>query len=87
VFFRQTRHGFNNEPIQVIKFRTMTTLESGENFTQAVKNDPRVTRIGRILRQTNIDELPQLINVLRGNMSIPLTTPHRKAGADRMGSS
>jgi Undecaprenyl-phosphate glucose phosphotransferase len=77
--FRQTRHGFNNEPIQVIKFRTMTTLESGENFTQAVKNDPRVTRLGRILRQANIDELPQLINVLQGNMSIVGPRPHATA--------
>ena len=77
--FRQTRHGFNNEPIQVIKFRTMTTLESGEDFTQAVKNDPRVTRLGRILRQTNIDELPQLINVLQGNMSIVGPRPHATA--------
>jgi Undecaprenyl-phosphate glucose phosphotransferase len=77
--FRQTRHGFNNEPIQVIKFRTMTTLESGENFTQAVKNDPRVTRLGRILRQTNIDELPQLINVLQGDMSIVGPRPHATA--------
>jgi Undecaprenyl-phosphate glucose phosphotransferase len=77
--FRQTRHGFNNEPIQVIKFRTMTTLESGEDFTQAVKNDPRVTRLGRILRQANIDELPQLINVLQGNMSIVGPRPHATA--------
>jgi Undecaprenyl-phosphate glucose phosphotransferase len=79
VLFRQTRHGFNNEPIQVIKFRTMTTLESGDNFTQAVKNDPRVTRLGRLLRQTNIDELPQLINILQGNMSIVGPRPHATA--------
>jgi Undecaprenyl-phosphate glucose phosphotransferase len=79
VLFRQARHGFNNDPIQVIKFRTMTTLESGENFTQAVKDDPRVTRLGRLLRQTNIDELPQLINVLQGNMSIVGPRPHATA--------
>ena len=77
--FRQTRHGFNNEPIHVIKFRTMTTLESGEDFTQAVKNDPRITRLGGLLRQTNIDELPQLINVFRGNMSIVGPRPHATA--------
>lgn len=79
LLFRQTRHGFNNEPIQVIKFRTMTTLESGENFTQAIKNDPRITRVGRILRQTNIDELPQLMNVIRGNMSVVGPRPHATA--------
>ena len=79
VLFRQVRHGFNNEPIRVIKFRTMTTLEDGEQFTQAVKDDPRVTRIGRILRQANIDELPQLINVLQGNMSIVGPRPHATA--------
>lgn len=79
VLFRQTRHGFNNAPIEVIKFRTMTTWESGETFTQAIRNDPRVTRLGRILRQTNIDELPQLINVIKGNMSVVGPRPHATA--------
>jgi Undecaprenyl-phosphate glucose phosphotransferase len=79
VFFRQTRHGFNNEPIRVIKFRTMTTSEDGDQFTQAVKDDVRVTRVGRFLRRTNIDELPQLINVLRGSMSIVGPRPHPTA--------
>ena len=63
----------------MIKFRTMTTLEDGEQFTQAVKDDPRVTRFGRILRQANIDELPQLINVLQGSMSIVGPRPHATA--------
>ena len=76
VFFRQTRHGFNNEPILVLKFRSMTTLEDGDQFKQAVKDDPRVTRIGRILRRTNIDELPQLVNVFHGDMSIVGPRPH-----------
>jgi Undecaprenyl-phosphate glucose phosphotransferase len=79
VFFRQNRHGYNNQVIPVIKFRTMTVVEDGETaatFTQAKANDPRVTRLGRILRRTNIDELPQLFNVLRGEMSIVGPRPH-----------
>jgi Undecaprenyl-phosphate glucose phosphotransferase len=79
VFFRQNRHGYNNEIIPVIKFRTMTVLEDGETaatFAQAKANDIRVTRLGRILRRTNIDELPQLLNVLRGEMSIVGPRPH-----------
>jgi Undecaprenyl-phosphate glucose phosphotransferase len=76
VFFRQTRHGYNNHPIKVFKFRTMTTIEDGYNCTQAIRGDPRVTVIGRVLRRTNIDELPQLINVLMGDMSIVGPRPH-----------
>lgn len=79
VFFRQVRHGFNNEEIQVLKFRSMSCMDDGRTFKQAVENDPRVTRIGRILRSTNIDELPQLINVLRGEMSIVGPRPHATA--------
>ena len=79
VFFRNTRHGFNNEEIRVLKFRSMTTIEDGDQFTQATKNDPRVTRIGQIIRRTNIDELPQLINVLRGEMSLVGPRPHATA--------
>lgn len=74
--FRQLRHGYNNEPIRVFKFRTMRVVEEGTNFTQAVKNDPRVTKFGGILRKTNIDELPQLINVLLGEMSLVGPRPH-----------
>jgi Undecaprenyl-phosphate glucose phosphotransferase len=76
VLFRQIRHGYNNEAIRVFKFRTMTSAESGCAFTQAQKNDRRVTRVGRILRRTNIDELPQLLNVLAGDMSIVGPRPH-----------
>jgi lipopolysaccharide/colanic/teichoic acid biosynthesis glycosyltransferase len=54
----------------------MTTIEDGHRFKQAVKNDPRVTRVGHILRRTNIDELPQLVNVLLGEMSIVGPRPH-----------
>ncbi|SDR54701.1 Undecaprenyl-phosphate glucose phosphotransferase [Rhizobiales bacterium GAS113] len=76
VFFRQTRHGYNNESIRVFKFRTMTTAEDGDAFRQAKRDDPRVTRIGHFLRRTNLDELPQLLNVLAGEMSIVGPRPH-----------
>lgn len=76
VLFRQTRHGYNNEPIRVLKFRTMTVMEDGDNFKPVTRHDPRVTRLGRFLRRTNIDELPQLLNVLAGDMSIVGPRPH-----------
>jgi Undecaprenyl-phosphate glucose phosphotransferase len=76
VFFWQTRHGYNNETIRVFKFRSMTWAEDGHQFKQAMRNDPRVTSVGRILRRTNIDELPQLLNVLLGDMSIVGPRPH-----------
>ncbi|WP_284267085.1 undecaprenyl-phosphate glucose phosphotransferase [Bradyrhizobium iriomotense] len=75
-FFRQTRHGYNNEPIRVLKFRSMTVMEDGDNFKPVTRHDPRVTRLGRLLRQTNVDELPQLFNVLAGSMSIVGPRPH-----------
>ena len=69
--FRQRRMGYQGRPFQVIKFRTMTARAVSEETDEAITlhDDPRVTRIGRILRQTRIDELPQMINVLRGEMS------------------
>ena len=79
ILFRQNRHGYNNEIIPVVKFRTMDVVEDGESFatfTQARANDARLTRLGRVLRRTNIDELPQLINVLRGDMSLIGPRPH-----------
>ncbi|MBV9754832.1 MAG: undecaprenyl-phosphate glucose phosphotransferase [Hyphomicrobiales bacterium] len=76
VFFRQTRHGYNNETIRVFKFRSMTTTEDGYSFRQARRDDPRVTRVGQVLRRTNVDELPQLLNVLTGHMSIVGPRPH-----------
>jgi exopolysaccharide biosynthesis polyprenyl glycosylphosphotransferase len=82
VLFRHIRHGYNNEAISVLKFRTMTTVESGYAFTQARENDRRVTRVGRILRRTNVDELPQLLNVLVGDMSIVGPRPHPVAMND-----
>jgi Undecaprenyl-phosphate glucose phosphotransferase len=87
VLFRQTRHGFNNKPIRIFKFRSMATFDDERHgFRQAVRGDPRVTRIGRILRRTNIDELPQLINVIRGEMSIVGPRPHAVAHNEMYGS-
>ena len=79
VLFRQTRYGYNREPFRIVKFRTMTTLEDGAAVRQATKNDARITRVGRILRQTNLDELPQLVNVIRGEMSLVGPRPHAVA--------
>jgi len=79
VFFRQRRHGFNHRVIGVYKFRSMTVTENGERVDQACKNDPRVTRVGKFLRRTSLDELPQLFNVLRGEMSLVGPRPHAVA--------
>ena len=76
VLFRQTRHGYNNETIRIFKFRSMTTIEDESSFLQAQRDDPRLTRIGALLRRTNLDELPQLINVLIGEMSLVGPRPH-----------
>ncbi|HEX2147290.1 MAG TPA: undecaprenyl-phosphate glucose phosphotransferase [Pseudorhizobium sp.] len=77
ILFVQKRHGFNNEVIDVLKFRSMYTELSDPTAKQAVtKNDPRVTPIGRFIRKTSIDELPQLINVLRGELSLVGPRPH-----------
>ena len=83
VLFRQKRHGFNNEIIRVWKFRTMRQEGEAETrraeegiIRQTQANDPRVTRIGRFLRASSLDELPQLVNVLAGEMSIVGPRPH-----------
>ena len=76
VFFRQRRHGLCGRMITVWKFRTMRTLDDGAVVQQASKNDSRVTRVGRVLRKTSLDELPQLINVVLGEMSIVGPRPH-----------
>ncbi len=76
VLFRQKRHGFNNRVIEVMKFRTMRAEETGQPTRQVQAGDPRVTRIGRFLRKTSLDELPQLFNVLKGEMSLVGPRPH-----------
>ena len=77
VFFRQKRHGWNGEEITIFKFRTMHLHEETAGVvTQAKKEDTRVTRVGRWLRRTSLDELPQLINVLAGSMSLVGPRPH-----------
>ncbi len=76
VIFSQRRYGFNQETFRIFKFRSMTTMEDSQNVAQACRNDPRVTRVGRWLRKCNIDELPQLVNVLRGEMSLVGPRPH-----------
>ena len=76
VFFKQRRYGINGREIQVWKFRTMTVCEDGPEVRQAQRHDPRVTRLGAVLRRTSLDELPQFINVLRGEMSIVGPRPH-----------
>ena len=77
VLFRQKRHGFNNEVIEVLKFRSMYTNMGDQTAIRAVtKGDPRVTPVGRFLRKSSVDELPQLFNVLRGELSLVGPRPH-----------
>ncbi|WP_209011760.1 sugar transferase [Roseibium aggregatum] len=77
VVFRQKRHGANGTTFEIYKFRTMYVEQCDESgVRQTVENDPRVTPVGRFLRQSNFDELPQLINVLRGEMSLVGPRPH-----------
>ncbi len=75
VFFKQLRHGKDNVPFYCYKFRTMV-MNKNADYQQAVKNDRRITKVGRILRKTSIDEIPQIINVIRGEMSIVGPRPH-----------
>ena len=76
VLFRQRRYGLNGELINVYKFRSMTVCEDGAVVTQATRNDARITRVGKFLRRTSLDELPQLLNVLQGKMSLVGPRPH-----------
>jgi exopolysaccharide biosynthesis polyprenyl glycosylphosphotransferase len=87
VFFRQKRHGFNNEEIWVLKFRSMRhECADATAARQVTKDDDRVTRVGRVIRKLSLDELPQLINVLKGEMSLVGPRPHavgmKSGGAD-----
>jgi undecaprenyl-phosphate galactose phosphotransferase/putative colanic acid biosynthesis UDP-glucose lipid carrier transferase len=79
IIFRQLRKGFNGQHFVMLKFRTMTVQENGAEVAQATRNDPRVTGIGKLLRASSIDELPQLINVLSGEMSLIGPRPHALA--------
>ncbi|RYZ93986.1 MAG: undecaprenyl-phosphate glucose phosphotransferase, partial [Moraxellaceae bacterium] len=79
VFFKQTRYGMRGEHIKVWKFRSMTVCEDGDTVTQAKKGDMRVTPFGNFLRRTSLDELPQLLNVLAGSMSLVGPRPHALA--------
>ena len=84
VIFRQARRGFNGETFMIWKFRSMRVTESGHAMRQARKNDPRVTRVGAFIRRTSIDELPQLVNVLIGQMSLVGPRPHAVCHDDEL---
>jgi putative colanic acid biosynthesis UDP-glucose lipid carrier transferase len=77
--FKQRRLGCNGQVIEVWKYRTMTVMEDGERIEQARQGDARITRLGRLLRRTSLDELPQFINVLQGRMSVVGPRPHALA--------
>jgi putative colanic acid biosynthesis UDP-glucose lipid carrier transferase len=79
IFFQQRRYGLNGEEIKVLKFRTMTVAEDGGSVRQATKDDARITKLGAFLRRTSLDELPQFLNVLTGEMSIVGPRPHAVA--------
>jgi putative colanic acid biosynthesis UDP-glucose lipid carrier transferase len=79
VFFKQRRYGLNGDVIEVLKFRSMTVAEDGAKVTQATKTDARITPVGRFIRRTSIDELPQLFHVVTGSMSLVGPRPHAVA--------
>lgn len=79
VFFRQRRTGYNGQPFRILKFRSMRTMEDNASLRQVTIRDSRVTRVGRIFRRSSLDELPQLVNVLRGDMSLVGPRPHALA--------
>ncbi len=79
ILFAQQRHGFNHEVFKIYKFRSMTVAEDGDKVVQAQKGDARITPIGAFLRRYSLDELPQLINVVKGNMSLVGPRPHALA--------
>jgi putative colanic acid biosynthesis UDP-glucose lipid carrier transferase len=79
VLFRQTRGGFHGRPFDIFKFRSMRVAENGSDVVQAVRGDARITKVGRFLRATSIDELPQLLNVISGEMSLVGPRSHPRA--------
>ncbi len=79
VIFKQTRFGLNGQEIRVYKFRSMHCCDDGETISQATKCDLRVTKVGGFLRKTSLDELPQILNVIQGNMSLVGPRPHAVA--------
>lgn len=85
VFYRQERRGFNGESFYIWKFRSMRVTESGRQMTQVRVGDSRITRIGRFIRAASIDELPQLINVVQGQMSLVGPRPHAIVHDDQLG--
>lgn len=86
VFFKQPRLGFNNQIFEIYKFRSMYHQSKPETVVrQATRHDPRVTRVGRIIRMTSLDELPQLFNVLRGDMSVVGPRPHALSHNEEFG--
>jgi len=87
VLFRQRRTGLNGKPFRICKFRTMYVLEDGGTVAQATRGDARVTRLGAVLRRLSLDELPQLLNVLKGEMSVVGPRPHALSHDDLWGNS
>jgi putative colanic acid biosynthesis UDP-glucose lipid carrier transferase len=79
ILFRQRRYGLDGQVINVLKFRSMHVMEDGEHVRQATRDDSRVTKVGRFIRRTSLDELPQLLNVLSGEMSLVGPRPHASA--------
>ncbi len=78
-FFLQRRYGFNQVPFRIVKFRSLSTMEDNAQLRQVSRSDARITRVGRFIRRTNIDELPQLFNVILGDMSLVGPRPHALA--------
>ncbi|MEO8811740.1 MAG: sugar transferase [Caulobacteraceae bacterium] len=85
IFFEQRRTGYGGKPFVIYKFRTMRVREDGPTIVQAVRDDERITRVGLLLRRTSVDELPQLLNVLKGEMSLVGPRPHALAHDDYYG--
>ncbi|MGH6987040.1 MAG: sugar transferase [Caulobacteraceae bacterium] len=87
VIFRQRRTGKDGRPFQIYKFRTMRVFEDGSKVVQAARHDRRITRVGSMLRRASIDEFPNLINVLKGEMSLVGPRPHALAHDQYYGAS